>query len=185
MKPRILLAALPLAAQFAACNDPSGPGENDGESRVALSYTGGVSGSFAAEGGYVAGTIPNRETFAIASRGADGTVEIVAYSQRGGSRFDLATVTVPEASVGQVGVEVCAGETCPSVALALDVGQATGSVAAHTCHLDAGSIRVTALADTRVKGTLSGSGFCLPGGGGEPVAFQVASGTFDVEIRSR
>lgn len=184
MKHRILLAALPLAAFIAACGDPAGPGEGGGESRVSISYTGAVSGTLVGQGDPDLSAAPNTQTFATASRAADGTVEIVAYGQRGGSRFDLTTLTIPSAEVGQAAVEVCPGETCSSVALALDLGRATGSVATHTCHLDEGSIRVTSLTQTRVKGTVSGSGYCIPGAGGDLVDFQIAAGTFDVQIRT-
>jgi hypothetical protein len=184
MNHRILLAALPFAVLIAACEDPSGPGQGAAESRVSIAYTGAVSGSFVGEGSPDPGSAPNAQTFATANRAADGTVEIIAYGQRGGSRFDLTTITLPDAAVGQAAVEVCPGETCSSVALALDVGRATGSVATHTCHLDEGSIRVTSITQTRVKGTISGSGFCVPGGGGDFVDFQVASGSFDVMIRT-
>ena len=184
MKHRILVAALPLAAFIAACNDPSGPGEGSEDSRVAIAYTGAVSGIFVGEGDPDLSTAPSTQTFATANRAADGTVEVIAYGQRGGSRFDLATITIPNAAVGQAAVEVCPGETCSSVALALDLGRTTGSVATHTCHLDEGSIRVTSITQTRVKGTVSGSGYCIPGAGGDLVDFQIASGTFDVRIRT-
>jgi hypothetical protein len=184
MKTRILLAALPLAAFIAACDDPSGPGEASAESRVSIAYTGAVSGTFVGEGSPDLGSAPNAQTFASATRAADGTVEVVAYGQRGGSRFDVTSITIPNAAVGQAAVEVCPGETCPSVSLALDLGRATGSVAAHTCHLDEGSIRVTSITQTRVKGTVSGSGYCIPGAGGDFVDFSIASGTFDVQIRT-
>lgn len=185
MKPRILLAALPLTVLLAACKSPSDPGKvEEGEEGVSISYSGGVNGTFAAERRYVPGTFPNTQTFAAANRGADGTVEVTAYSQRGGSRFDIASVTIPAAVVGAVSVDrFCGADACPEVTLGLDLGQATGSVATHTCHLDTGTIRVTALSATRVEGTVSGSGVCLPGNGGDSVPFQVTSGTFGVDIR--
>lgn len=183
MKTRILLAALPLALLSAACNDVSGPGETEDESRVAISYTGGVAGSFVAEGDPILTSAPNTQTFAIATRGSDGTVDVTAYRQRGGARFDLAGITIPAAAVGERAVELCPGETCSSVFLALDLGQATGSQAAHSCQLQTGTIRVTALTATRVSGTVSGSGFCLPRDGGGDVPLQITSGTFDVEVR--
>lgn len=185
MNARILLAALPLTLLFTACNDVSGPGEREDASRVAISYNGGFGGSFSAEGDYRAGTAPNTQTFAIASRGSDGTVEVTAYRQLGGARFDLAGITIPAAAVGERAVERCPGETCSSVFLALDVGQATGAQAAQSCQLETGAIRVTALTATRVNGTVSGSGFCLPREGGGDVPFQITSGTFDVEVRQR
>jgi hypothetical protein len=182
MKPRILLAALPLAVLFAACSDPSGPGETEDESRVALSYTGGLAGTFAAAGDYALGTVPNTQTFALASRTADGTLEVSAYSQRGGARFDIASITIPDAAVGQRAVEHCPGETCNSVSLGLDLGQVHGSQAAQSCQLRTGTIRVSALSATRVSGTVSGSGFCFPRDGGDNVPFQITSGSFDVDV---
>jgi hypothetical protein len=181
MKPHILLTAFPLALLLAACGDPAGPGEA-AKSQVDISYTGGVEGLFVAEGEYVLGTIPNTQTFAIASRAADGTVEVTAYSQRGGARFDIASITIPNAAVGQRAVEVCPGETCSSVSLALDLGQANGSQAAHSCHLETGTIRVDALSATRVSGRVTGSGFCVPRDGDDPVQFRITTGNFDVDV---
>ena len=183
MKTRILLAALPLAV-LAACHDPSGPGETEDESRITITYTGGVSGTFAAEGDPSLITVPNTQTFAIGHSYTEGWFEVIAYSQRGGSRFDVATVTVPDVVVGQaVAIDpLCAEDICADVRVALDLGQATGSVAAHTCRLETGTIRVTALSQTRATGTMSGVGFCNPGGGGDQVPFQIASGSFDVAV---
>jgi hypothetical protein len=182
MKPRILLAAFPLALLFAACDDPSGPGVTEDASRVEFSYAGDLAGVFAVEGEYVPGTAPNTQTFAIATRQPGGTLEVNAYSQRPGARFDIASITLPNAAVGQRAVEHCPGETCNSVSLGLDLGQAQGSQAAHSCQLQTGTIRVTALSATRVAGTVSGSGFCFPADGGDTVPFQITSGAFDVGI---
>ncbi|HEU0301958.1 MAG TPA: hypothetical protein VFR37_21060 [Longimicrobium sp.] len=186
MKPRILLAALPLAA-FAACDSLSDPGEPRAESRLAASYSGPVSGSYLAEGSPALTSAPNTQTFASgARRAADGLLEVVSYRQRGGGRFDLATVSVPAAAVGTLAIDRdCGEDECPAVSIALDLGQATGSVAAHTCHLDAGTIRVAALAAGRASGTFAGSGFCLPAEGGVLEGFQVTAGSFDVELRQQ
>jgi len=185
IKPRILLSALPLALVLGACESPSGSGVINGGNSVSLSYGGAVTGSFAAQGGFIATAPPNTQTFAIGTRDGEGTLLVTAYRQRGGARFDVATITVPDAAVGQVAVDVCPGETCASVSLGLDIGQATGSVAAHTCHLETGTIRVTALSATRATGSVSGTGFCLPGSGGTSVPFQVTSGSFEVDVRAR
>lgn len=178
MKPRILLAALPLAALLAACEDPSGPGAQ--ESRVTLSYTGDIAGVFAAQGEYVSGT-PNTQTFASAWRTAEGTVEVSAYLQRGGGHFDFVSVTLPQAAVGTRAVEFCPGEnTCTSVTLALDL--ANGVQAAQSCHLRTGTVRITAVTERYVSGRVLGSGYCLPRDGGEQVPFQITEGAFDVNI---
>lgn len=184
MKPRILLAALPLAALLAACDDPSGPGQAEDESRIDISYTGGVSGTFSAQGDPRLTSAPNTQTFAIGHSYPEGWFEVIAYSQAGGNRFSVATVTVPGVVVGQaVAIDrLCAEDICADVTIGLDMGQANGSVAAHTCSLETGTIRVTALTATRASGTMSGSGFCNPGGGGDRVPFQITSGSFDVDV---
>jgi hypothetical protein len=182
MKLRILLTALPLAVLFAACHDPAGPGETEDESRITFTYTGGVNGTFAAEGAPSLTSAPNTQTFAIAIPQADGSLEVNAYRQRGGARFDIASITLPNPAVGQRAVELCPGETCNSVSLGLDIGQTHGSEAAQTCHLRTGTITVTALSATRVSGTVSGSGFCLQRGGGDDLPFQISSGTFSVDL---
>lgn len=84
--------------------------------------------------------------------------------------------------MGPRAVEHCPGETCSSVSLGLDIGQARGSQAAHSCQLRTGTIRVTALSATRVSGTVSGTGFCNRVGGGDHVPFQINAGSFDVDV---
>lgn len=183
MKPHILLAALPLAL-LAACDNPSGPGEGEGESRISFTYTGGVSGTFSAEGDPSL-TVPAAEqTFAIGHRyAAAGWFEVIAYRQAAGNQFDFVTVTAPLTGVGAVSIDpLCADDVCPDVGIHLGIGQANGSIAAHSCHLDQGTIRITAVSRTRASGTVSGTGLCSPGNGGEPVPFQVIAGTFDVEM---
>lgn len=185
VKPRILLSALALAAVLAACDSPSGIVVDNGvDNRVSLAYAGGVSGSFVASGTFNSTAAPNTQTFAFSSLGADGTLEVVAYRQRGGNRFDFATITVPDAAVGDVAVNVCPGETCASVSLALDVGRATGSVATHTCRVETGTIRISALTATRATGTVSGTGSCVPATAGARIPFQLTSGSFDVQVRA-
>lgn len=180
MKPHILLAALPLAL-LAACDNPQGPGE--GESRISLAYTGAATGTFSAGGDPDPTVATNAQTFAIGHRYTDGSFEVIAYSQRGGNRYDFASVTVPQAAVGTVSVErFCEQDVCPDVSLALDLQRATGSIAAHSCELETGTIRITALSATRASGSVSGSGYCNPGDGGELVPFQVTSGSFDVDV---
>lgn len=183
MKTRILRAALPLALIFAACDSPSGPGKTD-ESRITLSYTGGVTGTFTAQGDPDRTTVPAEQTFAIGHRhAAEGWFEVIAYRQAGGNQFEAATLTVPLAGVGAASVDrLCTEDVCPDVGIALGLGKTNGAVAAHTCHLEQGTIRITAMSETRASGTVSGSGFCNPGGGGDRVPFQIASGSFDVNV---
>lgn len=187
IKPRLLLSALPLAAVLAACESPSGTLVTNGGSgnTVSLAYTGGVTGSFAVSGTFNSTAAPNTQTFAFSSVDADGTLEVVAYRQLGGNRFDLATITVPDAAVGDVAVDVCPGETCASVSLSLDVGQATGSIATNSCRVETGTISITALSGTRATGTVSGTGVCLPGTGLASIPFQLTSGSFNVQVRPR
>jgi hypothetical protein len=184
MKPSILLRALPLALLAACSESPSGPDEAADDSGITLTYTGGVSGTFAAEGDPSLTSVPNTQTFAIGHHYPEGRFEVIAYRQRGGSRFDVATVTLPAAAVGQaVAIDrLCAADVCPDVTIGLDLGQANGSVATHTCKLETGTIRITALSATRASGTVSGSGACNPGSGGDGVPFQITAGTFAVDV---
>lgn len=186
IKTRILRSALPLAALLAACDSPSGIVVTNGtDNRVSLAYTGGVTGSFVASGVFNSTAAPNTQTFAFSTVGSDSTLQVVAYRQRGGARFDFATITIPDAAVGNVAVDVCPGGACASVSLTLDIGQATGSIATHTCRVEMGTIRVSTLSATRATGTVSGTGVCVPGSGGASIPFQVTSGSFDVAVRSQ
>jgi hypothetical protein len=187
IKPRLLLRALPLAALLAACEGSSGILITNGDdtNRVAVVYGGGVDGSFVASGTFNSSAPPNTQNFAFASVDSEGTLEVVAYRQLGGNRFDFVTITVPDAEVGDVEVDVCPGATCTSVSLALDVGQATGSVATYSCRLETGIIRITTLGGTRATGTFSGTGVCLTETGVESIPFQITSGSFNVQVGTR
>lgn len=182
MKTRILLAALPLAVLLGACDNPSGPGE--GESRITITYTGGVNGTFAAEGDPSLTAATNAQTFAIGHRyPAEGRFEVLAYSQSGGNRYDMASVAVPLTEVGAATISrPCLAEHCAAVAVGIGLTQTNGSIAVHTCHLHQGTIRITAMSATRASGTVSGTGFCHPGSGGGQVPFQITSGSFDVDV---
>jgi hypothetical protein len=182
MKTRILLAALPMVVLLGACDNPSGPGE--GESMLTLSYSGGVTGTFRAEGDPDPNTAPAAQTFAIGHRyAAEGWFEVIAYSQSVGNRYDLASVTVPLTGVGTAAIShPCLAEHCATVGIAIGLTQTNGSIAVHTCHLHEGTIRITAMSETRASGTVSGTGFCNPGGGGDQIPFQITSGSFDVDV---
>ncbi|HYR09813.1 MAG TPA: hypothetical protein VEQ60_18710 [Longimicrobium sp.] len=182
MKTRILLAALPMAVLLGACDNPSGPGE--GESLLTLSYSGGVTGTFRAVGDPDGSTATNAQTFAIGHRyPAEGRFEVIAYSQSGGNRYDMASLAVPLAGVGTAAISwPCLAEHCAGLGIAIDLTRTNGSIAVHTCHLHQGTIRITDMSETRASGTVSGTGFCNPGGGGDQVPFQITSGSFDVDV---
>lgn len=186
MKSRVLLAVLPLAAVLAACDTPSGPGVIDGgESELFVSYSGPETGSLRAEGEPDLDRDPNLQTFASGGV-VGGGLYLQAYHQRGNGRYDFVNVIVPAAAVGEYAVERnCGGLVCTEVNVALDMGQANGSPAAHSCHLDQGTIRVTSVSAARAAGTFSGTGWCVTGGGTASVLFQVTHGSFDVELLQR
>jgi hypothetical protein len=50
------------------------------------------------------------------------------------------------------------------------------------CALTSGTIVLTEVSSSRAKGTFSGSGSCVAGGGGASSAFSVSNGTFDVAL---
>jgi hypothetical protein len=50
------------------------------------------------------------------------------------------------------------------------------------CALTSGTIVLTDVSSSRAKGTFSGTGDCIPGGGGASSAFSVSDGTFDVAL---
>lgn len=187
MKPRILLTTVftSAALSLAACDTPTDAGGQEEESAVAISYAGSVSGAFDAAGAPVLTVPPANQTFATGSRRPNGVLDVIAYRQRGDGRFDFATISIPDPAVGAaVAVDAdCVGlDECPDVFLALDLAPAHGSQAAHSCGLESGTIRVTALSATRAAGSLSGTGVCLLRDG-EIVPFQITSGTFDVKLR--
>lgn len=191
MKISARVAALPLLAALAACdNNPAGGGET--VSNVHVVYGGSnhqgttLNGRYEARGEARAGTAPIQQTYALGQRFTDdGHILVLSNVKHGGEDVaDFTWITIPRLTEGSVTIDgICPGENCAAVSLALEVGTVGVSQAKYSCSLDAGTIRVTAVTETRVKGDFSGTGFCIGAPGTADLdQFSIAEGTFDVVL---
>lgn len=192
MKISARLAAPLLLAALAACDDnPAGSGGTP-VSNVHVVYGGSnnqgttVDGTYEARGEARAGTAPILQTYALGQRFADdGHILVLSNVKHGGADVaDFTWITIPRLTEGSVAIDgICPGENCAAVSLALEVGTVGVSQAKYSCSLDAGTIRVRAVTETRVKGDFSGTGFCIGAPGTADLdQFSIAEGTFDVVL---
>jgi hypothetical protein len=173
------LALLPLAA----CKDSNGPDRRlAGE--VHFTYTGAVSGEFAAEGRVTAANAASG-TFAFAQRAEDdeGKEILVIYAQEGRSgsdKYDGLLIGVERPAVGTV---TCSGSTpdCPFFsAFVLGQDDSTEAEPEALFFGMAGQFTITQMDEDRVRGTFTQSmeGFI----GNEDREVEVRSGTFDLPL---
>ena len=176
---RVALSALVLAAL--ACSDSTSPNSNNGT--TTFTFTGAGGGSFSATGAVPAlqadlGTHNWAGGFLSTP---DGGYEIAAAQTRGSGRFDLVDMFVHRLSVGTDVVDsTCSTSNCTSVIFARNISQ-TDSNQDFLCVATSGSLTITEVSSTRVKGTFSGSGSCFDAGSTES-AFTVTDGSFDVPL---
>lgn len=180
-----------LLAALAACDNPAGSG-GPPASTVRVVYGGSsnqgttVNGTYQARGEARAGTAPILQTYALGQRFADdGHILVLSNLKHAGADVaDFAWITIPRLTEGSVTIDgICPGENCAAVSLALEVGTVGVSQAKYSCSLDAGTIRVTAVTETRVRGDFSGTGFCVGAAGTADLdQFSIAEGTFDVAL---
>lgn len=182
------MAAPLLLAALAACDNPAGGGETVSNVQIVYggsSNQGTVNGRYEARGEARTGTPPLQQTYALGQRYTDDAhIQVVSNRKHDGDVVDFAWITIPRLTAGAVTIDgICPGETCAAVSLALEVGTTGVSQAKYSCSLDSGTIRITSVTETRVKGDFSGTGFCI-GAPGTPDLdqFSVAEGTFDVRL---
>jgi hypothetical protein len=170
---RMLVAALLVVA--AGCGDGTGPFGINGT--LSFSHSGATTGTFNASGSVLV-INPDAATWAAGARDeATQSIAIAANVAQSGSTFDNVVIDFPQVDAGTVAIG--AGANNANVAISFDM-TASGS-AAWVCGLTSGSVVVSSVSGSRVRGSFSGSGTCLPNGGA-PVAFAVSNGSFDVPL---
>ena len=177
-----------LLAALAACDSSTEPGS--GPSRIQFTYvgtgTGGtIQGTYNAEGDFVLGRPQLEQTFAIGHRYADdGAMGIISNVARSATLPDYMSLTIPRLTVGSAAIDPdCATDFCAGIFLGLELPAAEGSQAEYSCSLQAGTLRITAISETRMRGDFSGTGVCLGAPGTEDLEeFRITGGTFDVKV---
>jgi hypothetical protein len=142
-----------------SCSDSTGPNVSGS---VAFSFTGGGGGTLTA-----AGNAPS------------------LIAPRSGSNVDLAVLRFEGTATGSQNIDAACnidGSTsCTGMELLLNFN-GNGDTGDFFCALTSGTIVITEISAARAKGTFSGTGSCLAGGGSS--AFAVSNGTFDVALVS-
>jgi hypothetical protein len=174
------LAGAALLVLPAACGD--NPAAPDGAAGIVrFSYSGSRSGTFRMSGTY---TSSGEEPYVGATMLASDAITVIARKSTSNGRSDIVSVIIPLA-VGTYGVGCGAGQPCAMVRGAFDGYPETyaDGQAALKYVLQSGTIRVTELSASRVRGTFEGSAYAETWVDGvrqrvEPLVIE--GGTFDV-----
>jgi hypothetical protein len=156
----------------AGCGDGTGPGGVSGS--VSFSHSGAITGTFSAFGSVLVPDAQNATWAAGTRHDASQSIDIEGYVAHPSSTHDYVAVYFPQVTPGTVTL-------ANGASIDVIFGQAQTGPATWFCILTSGSVVVTSLSSNRVRGSFSGSGNCLPASG-NPVAFTVTNGSFDVPL---
>jgi hypothetical protein len=180
---------LSLFVFFAACpGDSTSPGDS---SSFSFNYSGsGVgTGAFSASGTMPANASSlNNHDAAGAAQSADfDSYEVLAAHARGSGAYDIGGILTGRLTAGSTDLDAsCDPQTtnCAEV-LFIKNGSFTGVTLDQFCVLATGTVTVTEVTATRLKGTFGGIGGCVDDQGQNPTSITVTNGTFDVAIASQ
>lgn len=175
---RVLVALSVLGAL--SCSDTTEPNVFGS---VSFSYTGAGGGTFTASGSAPSFTAPSTSTSWAVGYTDAGETYVVASKPRTGGLIDMAILRIQRTTAGSDAIDptcdVDGATACSGLMFSLNFN-GNGDTGDFFCFLSSGTIVVTEITGSRIKGTFSGSGSCTAGAGGTPAAFTVTGGTFDV-----
>jgi hypothetical protein len=183
----VLLKRLVIGASFtmlAGCSD-SKTGPTGLTGALSFTYSGALSGTFNVTGQMPTSTSAQETSSWAAGEvsTADATTFIAASTPRSASTHDLIFVVAGRTTEGSATIDFdnCVGDNCSTVFFLLGHQNGQFGSALQSCELITGSIVITDLTSTRIKGTFSGTGRCFSSGDVE-TGFTVTNGSFDVPI---
>jgi hypothetical protein len=182
MRMRIFTPLLVIGTlSLAGCgDDATSPRQDDHVGRAAFTYASPnspVNGSFAAEGARPADVLTG--TWAAASTD-DADAYVVALRQTG-EQWEQLIVYIPGASLGTSAIVPDCDNSCAFVALT--VRKSMGGVSyQYLCEVMQGTVSVTSLTDSRIKGTFSGTGICESQDNPNQPSVTITGGTFDAPL---
>jgi len=146
--------------------------------------TGSVSGTFSATGALpTSGFETSTWSAGFLSTSPSG-VFVESATPASASTHSFVFVALPRTTAGSSTIDpTCSAAVCAEVFFELGAPNTGSSLPTHSCILDAGTIVITEITATRVKGTFSGTGDCGTATGGIWTV-TIASGTFDVALLS-
>ncbi|MEX2153367.1 MAG: hypothetical protein WD825_08510 [Gemmatimonadaceae bacterium] len=183
MQPKRLLVLASLALAAGCGSDKITGGTLSGS--LSFTYTGGGGGTF-----NVSGAMPALTANIGNSNWAAGHLDtpntqtgVFGVRARGGGRYDQAVIGINRLTVGSSQVQSdCDPETdnCSGMVLIVDVSQSDQEFD-FICILETGSLAITEVSSSRVKGTFSGTGECISSSLAIS-SFTATNGTFDVPL---
>ena len=183
------LLPLTLIAFLAACpGDSTSPGAT---ASLSFNYSGSAvgTGTFSATGSMPASasSLNNQDAAGSAQNPTYQSYDVVAAHARGADKYDIAAIQTGRLTVGSTDItDTCNPQTtnCAEVAFIQNGGFVSQTVD-HVCALVSGTVTVSEVTATRLKGSFAGLGGCVDGAGQNPTSITVTSGTFDVAITSQ
>lgn len=154
---------------------------------MSFGYSGGISGTFNVSG-QMPTSISGQETSSwaageVVTTGADAGTYVAASTPRDANSHDIAFLQTNRTNAGSSTIDFdnCTASVCSTVFFFFGLANGTGSSFLQDCYLQTGTIVITEVSATRIKGTFSGAGLCFTPTGTQ-TSFTVTNGTFDVPI---
>jgi hypothetical protein len=172
--------AFAIAATAAACSDE----ESGLNGSLSFNHSGSISGSFSAVGRFPIFGEFGTSAWAMGSRDdQNDVIGVIALAPRESGRYDMVVLAVPRVAPGSATIDAnCSGPACAVVTVEFGLSEEDSDFS-HLCFLDAGTVAISAISDTRVSGSFSGTGTCTDDTGAT-TSFGVTSGSFSVPLIS-
>jgi hypothetical protein len=151
---------------------------------VTFTYSGGISGNYSANGQMPASNAAQEtSSWAAAEVSApSGAVFSYAASPRNATSHDFVDLTIARTTVGTSNVDPGCFLNCTGLYVVFGApNTGAGSSFLQECWFESGSVTITEISATRVKGTFSGTGKCFSYLGAE-TSFTVTNGAFDMAV---
>jgi hypothetical protein len=165
---------------LAGCKDSNSPTGFQGT--VSFSYSGAISGNFSATGAMPASQ-SQWETSSWAAgevSTTDGVTYVVSVSPRSATTNDFAFFYAERITTGSSDFSVNCSTNCAYGTFEFGVQNVTGNSWLQSCTMVSGTVTITEVSSTRIKGTFSGTAECFAPGSSVPQSLTIANGSFDV-----
>jgi hypothetical protein len=173
---------------LAGCGGDKASGPTGLAGALSFTYSGALSGTFNVTGQMPAGQSQMETTSwatgEIIASGTDaGTYVIAATPRTAGSTHDFLYIQADRTNTGTSTIDFdnCTANVCSTVFVIFGFQNGTGTGYLQDCYLQTGTITITEVTATRVKGTFSGTGLCFSQIGAQ-TSWTVTNGTFDVAL---
>lgn len=150
---------------------------------VSFTYSGAVSGTYSATGALPSGNFETTTWSAgVISQGA---VFVESATPASSSSHNFVFIAIPRTTTGSSPIDPeCSDNVCGEMFFELGAPNSGSANPTQTCILDAGTITITEITSSRVKGTFTGTaGTCLSSNQ-TLGSFTVTNGSFDVALVS-